>query len=706
MRPRVHCSALLFCVIFIIVIPINNNQIYFEQVSLSDLENTPFLQAYETHTSIYIDGDDNLTAWGFPGSGSVENPYLIDGYNFTMDIPAIYVMDISLHLLINGCWIQSTGEQIGNGIYFENVTAGRIENCIIIDKSIGITITQSDSCLISDVEITGTTNHAIDISTSVNCVVSDSYIHHVSNIGIYDSSTLTEISDTVIHNAGHGIYSVGDTTTIDGCEIHHNGGYGIRNEAWYSQITNNRIYICSSNGIYEYTARYDTFSGNQIFNNGGAAIWFQTSEYSEFIGNTVFGNAGGIIFTGGFSGASQIYDNEIGWNGIHNALDDSSNGNNWDDTVDTGNAWSDYSGTGTYSISGEYGGTDHYPTILSDSTSPSIITSPTDVFMSDMESKQISWELGAEEYPKYYTILINGSGAAIKWDGTDIDYTLEDLSPGIYNYTLLLEDCAGNQETDTLFVEVYGFTLSSPSDIIIESGTVGNIIEWTAIGGNPDHYEIYVNGSLEEYADWVTWVITYNVDTLLLGFYEVELRIYNSTGYYLSDTVFVQVIDTVNPVINELGIYYVELGSTLQLEWITEDLNPDTLTLWKNGSSYFQSTWEYPVFGIDIICNELGTWNFTLEIIDLAGNTASSTAYAVVRNTVTTTTITTTSTTTTTTTTTATTTTTSTVNETRLDQLEGQITIQYMVIGTIGVLTIISLSLNALLLRRVNSKKK
>ena len=606
MKLRLPLITILLCLLFLS--SFNSSHYVNQDVELSDnaitMVESPYMQAYDDHGPIFIAGDENLTAWGFPGSGSLGEPFRIEGYNFTLNGTAISITNVSLHVLITGCWIQTAGDKTGNGIYFENVTSGRIENCTIMDKTYGIHLYDSDSCTIVDIEVTGTATYGVFFEASYDCIIDESYIHHTSNMGIMDEGTRTIVSDTIIqHVSVNGIFSMGTNITVIGCEISYSGQRGIHNEAWYGVFWDNEIYFNTWDGIFDRTSRYNTFSNNRIFGNGWDGICASFSRYETYTGNTFFKNDVGFTQTGSsFSGDSEFYSNSVGWNTVANALHDAGDPNDYDDTVSVGNAWSDYGGTPTYYvIGGYYGGVDNYPTILNDSTAPSIVSGPPDVFMSEIETKEITWSMFPEMFPDTYTVSINGSGTPMRWDGKPIDYTLEGLAPGVYLCELEAKDCSGNSTTDSFSIEVYGFAIDSPADDEIEMGSTGNFIEWFATAGDQVNYEIYVNGSLIVTAPWDSWTITYAIDNLLVGFYEVEIRVYNSTGSYLSDIVLVYVEDTTDPVISNLGLYYLEKDSTLTLEWAIEDLNPDTLTLYRNGDFVLESPWDFPIFSIEII---------------------------------------------------------------------------------------------------------
>ena len=696
MKLRLPVITILLCLLFLS--SFNNSQYVNQDVELSDnaitMVESPYIQAYDDHGPIYIAGDDNLTAWGFPGSGSLGEPFRIEGYNFTLNGTAISVTNVSLHVLITGCWIQSAGDKTGNGIYFDNVTSGKIENSTIKNKTNGIFLFESELCTIFDVEVTGTTNYGVYFDTSVDCAIDESYIHHVSNMGIDDESTRTVVSNTIIQYASeNGIMALGTNITVTGCDISHSGQRGIRNEAWYSIFSDNEIYFNTWDGIYDRTARYNTFSNNRIFGNGWAGICAYTSMYETYTGNTIFNNDVGFTQTGSlFSGDSEYYSNSVGWNTVANALHDADNPNDYDDGVSVGNAWNDYGGTPTYVIGGYYGGTDFYPSLLNDTLAPSVLAGPPNVFMSEIETREITWFVVPEMFPDTYTVSINGSGTPMRWDGKKIDYSLEGLAPGVYLCELEAKDCSGKIGTDSLIVQVYGFAINSPDDIVLETG-IGNYVQWFATASDQNYYEIYVDGSLVVTSDWDIWTIVYELDSLSFGLNEVEIRVYNSTGHFLSDIVLVTIVDTIDPTINDLGIYYLEKDSTQMLTWTISDAHPSELILWKNGVIYLQTTWDFPTFSIEIVGDEVGTWNYTLEIVDLAEHTAVDTAIIIVRDTSPTTTE-------------PTTTATTAENNTQFNQLEDQIATQSIVIGAVGALTVVSLLFNVLLFRRFGKKGK
>jgi hypothetical protein len=157
--------------------------------------------------------------------------------------------------------------------------------------------------------------------------------------------------------------------------------------------------------------------------------------------------------------------------------------------------------------------------------------------------------------------------------------------------------------------------------------------------------------------------INVSVDGLRFGVYNFTIIVYDSRSMSASDMVIVTVGDATPPTINhptDITITHGEEGRIIT--WNPSDANPDSYQILRNGTIIDSDDWSGS--NIFISLDELGiaTWNYTLVVIDLGGNTVSDTVMVTVTAAVitTTTTITTTppDTTTTATTTTSTTTTT------------------------------------------------
>jgi parallel beta-helix repeat protein len=147
-------------------------------------------------------------------------------------------------------------------------------------------------------------------------------------------------------------------------------------------------------------------------------IYSKNSRTINMTGNIIYENQGiGINLVG--TAGCWIFDNEIGWNKKDNAVDDQGTtvtaGNNWDDGLKVGNAWSDYKGSGVYLISGQKDSVDKYPSaILS-------IDSPLDIDLEFGDDGCITWTPKARSPESY----------VVKKDGV-----FQDLPPGHMSMSL------------------------------------------------------------------------------------------------------------------------------------------------------------------------------------------------------------------------------------------------------------------------------
>ncbi|MGM0687388.1 MAG: hypothetical protein ACQET3_10495, partial [Promethearchaeati archaeon] len=125
---------------------------------------------------------------------------------------------------------------------------------------------------------------------------------------------------------------------------------------------------------------------------------------------------------------------------------------------------------------------------------------------------------------------------------------VDGLDVGTYNYTLVVYDTSGNWVSDTVFVTVVDTTpptIDSPEDIEYEFGSTGHNITWTPTDELPDQYEVYRNGSLIDSGEWNGSPISLGVDGLDVGTYNYTLVVYDTSGNWVSDTVFVTVVESV-----------------------------------------------------------------------------------------------------------------------------------------------------------------
>ncbi len=128
------------------------------------------------------------------------------------------------------------------------------------------------------------------------------------------------------------------------------------------------------------------------------------------------------------------------------------------------------------------------------------------------------------------------------WDGSSIVVNIDNLYPGVYNYTNVIHFGDDEEAVDTVMVTVVDTTspeLTHPTDIEYEVNTTGHSITWVPSDLMPQSFEIHLNGTLIESGSWNGSSITISVDGLEPGAYEYTIVVTDTSGNYDSDSVLV-----------------------------------------------------------------------------------------------------------------------------------------------------------------------
>ncbi|MHA2025459.1 MAG: right-handed parallel beta-helix repeat-containing protein [Candidatus Thorarchaeota archaeon] len=128
----------------------------------SDENNTITIQdqqnpSYVPHSPIIINSNSDFESQGWPGNGTLNNPYVIEGFSIITDGEmCITISNTDVFFIIKDCQISSSSHWEGlwnRGVTLGNVTHGVIENLTISKKWMGIYIGSSSNCSVSECEI-------------------------------------------------------------------------------------------------------------------------------------------------------------------------------------------------------------------------------------------------------------------------------------------------------------------------------------------------------------------------------------------------------------------------------------------------------------------------------------------------------------------------------------------------------------------------
>lgn len=252
-----------------------------------------------------------------------------------------------------------------------------------------------------------------------------------------------------------------------------------------------------------------------------------------------------------------------------------------------------------------------------------------------------SYELGStghtlnwtatDRTPRIYAIYRNGMViASSKWiNGTPVTINIDGLTVGLYNYTIIFRDSSGNNATDQVWVNVQDLiaptiALGSQSPIngsIQHSGTpIEIIVKDTNLDTIQFHWDGDNNQSLN--APYLT--------TLPVGDDQHILHIYtNDTAGNWAYQRFIFTTDDNPPVIESSVDVQYEVGATgNKISWTAFDAHPNSYVIHINGTLVENGSWIslIPIFyNIDDLA--VGTYNFTITVVDETGFVTSDTTW-------------------------------------------------------------------------------
>ena len=528
---------------------------------------------FTSYTPIMIANNDDFSLQGFTGQGTSENPFLLENVNITSDTPCIRIYNTTAYFVVRNSMIQGETNSDDVGIYFYNVSNGMIEACTIRMRSPGLHFEESSFCEVQNCTVDETSTNGITISNSNNCTIARCSLDGPGSNGIWlfradgCNTTLNNITDFY-----HGIYvESSHWFTISNCTIHSGGGNGIwvyaiadcsivDNEiyhftkgifvagGYFIYIDRNLIYSVSEEGILIRGDQFVIARSNIIHHCSTGISIIGDTAYHLITNNTIFSNEGFGIYDGPGPYSVDYYYNLLGWNSV-NAKDVQETiyfHNQWDDDISHGNFWSDYNGTGTYSVPGtDFIQVDNYPRKLTDSNIP-LLGSPDDmIFELGTAGNDITWHV-SDDFPLHYRLIINGSDITYDWLGGHISENFDNTDVGIWNVTIQVVDCAQNNSTDTVWVTVLPNTpptINGPSILEYEVDQIGNWVSWSCADVSPASYRILRNNSLIDSGVWDGSNISINVDSLSVGVYNYTLILEDVQGNTSSHFVILTVID-------------------------------------------------------------------------------------------------------------------------------------------------------------------
>jgi parallel beta-helix repeat protein len=340
MKSYSHKKCIILSLLVFSCLIINSKIITGDSANQTNIE-----QTYRDHGPIIITSDADFSA--FSGSGTLEEPYIIEGLNITTSEK--YGVSVSLttkHFVIRDCYIDATNAGItiemvkeGTAVLISNICT-RNEN----SNGAGIQIAFSNKVGLRDNICKDNEAYGILLFFSYELILYKNTCNNNGMTGIaagYANNSL--FSDNICNNNGwEGLYLVGSAgSNLVSNIFSNNCEYGIRIEyADYSTLVNNTMEHNEVCGTYVWETDGCLFNYNWFMSNYYGALYFTSScEENRICLNNFMDN--------GFSNNSQAVDE----------------GNNtWHDEInEIGNFWADIGASEYYTIDGKSNSQDSFP---------------------------------------------------------------------------------------------------------------------------------------------------------------------------------------------------------------------------------------------------------------------------------------------------------------------------------------------------------
>ena len=260
------------------------------------------------HSPIIITNESDFSDLGFPGNGSLSDPYLIQGFEISATEDCISISDIRANFTIKDCVLTSESHESGYGVLLDNSTSGNIERCTVTNKEVGIKLDHADSPSVRDCTINGC-RIGVYAFWLYYTNISSNHIYDCSRYGICVSFTLySEVFNNTVHDNDYcGIALSSTDESVAANNTVYNNLFGSRNMLfdsfggisleWCDEcvVANNTIMNNNEAGIYLYDL-YNTSVEQNSISGGLTGIWTDRSFSCDMLENNLYNNSISDIF--------------------------------------------------------------------------------------------------------------------------------------------------------------------------------------------------------------------------------------------------------------------------------------------------------------------------------------------------------------------------------------------------------------------------
>ncbi|MFW9921123.1 MAG: nitrous oxide reductase family maturation protein NosD, partial [Candidatus Thorarchaeota archaeon] len=462
----------------------------------------------------------------------------------------------------------------------------------------------ADGIEIENVNFTNINGIGIDLAEADPFTIRNCLFENLADSGIETYSTQTGlIEDCEFYNTTYGIYFDGTSNTL---------------------VTESQ-FLWNTYGLYSVTESDDNNVTFSSFHDNMYGIRMDDSFSWNIYNNSIAWNDYGIYITT-TDDAQVIYNNTFLLNTIYNGYD--SGADDWDDHVDGGNYWHDYSGSGVYNIPGG-SSVDNYP--ISYMVYQPIINTPADIWYAEGSTgNYIVWWPFDNSLRDWVVEIDSSEWDSGIWNFNNVNVSIDGLSYGTHTVFVTVWDVDTNFVTDTVIVHVFDDTppeIDGPANQWLFVDATGQEIDWEVFDLNPADYVLTVDGVEFDTGSWDSGILSLDVDDIDEGEHVLVLTIYDVDGNSASDTVLVRVIDdNVNPtIVDPDDIIYTEGTTGNNIVWDAEDAYPASFEVRYNNTVLYSGSWGGARIIVNVDGLTPGIYEYELRVYDMSNNMATST---------------------------------------------------------------------------------
>ncbi|MHA2274653.1 MAG: NosD domain-containing protein [Candidatus Kariarchaeaceae archaeon] len=515
---------------------------------------------------------------------------------------------------IGSTWVYNN-TFIGNdyGIHPISSNKGLFENNTLIDNNYGIFVSSSDNGTFMNNTLINN-NYAFRISSGENNTLVDNNI--ISNTyGVYFVSLSynnTFYGNNFLHNSIQG-------TGGDASNKADNGSFG---NFWLDYMST--AVDSNSDGIGD-----SSYTFSSVVDNYPLMIWNNENLPLEIVNknNDVSYNEGDPAFNLTWRAIDESPSKYVIYENGSNIKNGSWTSFETVYVTLSGLMLGNYNYTIVFNDTDNNFKTDTVIVTVYDITPPSINGSVSYTYMEETIGHEISWNVTDNHPDKYYVLKDSVNIQNSTWIANSaITVDVTGLLKNNYTYTLYVNDTSNNINSFSTSVSVFDGTPPDISDYgnqTIEGGDSNETVDWNATDNYPAYYQLYRDGVLIATNTWTSNInISAIIDSSTLGLYNYSIIVFDESGNNMTNTIFINIVDTTSPVIltkpDNVTFYSGILGH--DLNWTAFDLYPANYSIILNSSLYLNGDWTNNQISINVDNFTIGLNNLTIIFKDTSGN--------------------------------------------------------------------------------------